>query len=252
MKKKIVSLIPVRLESKRLPGKALLELDGLPIIVHTAKRAQLSQLSDETYVCTDNDEIIDVCKKHNIKTKKTNKDFINGAERIASLASEFRDYLIVDVQGDEPLIKPEHIDKVIDTHLNHPMNPEILIPTINVPYNSGDSIVKVISSNSQKVMILTRANLPYRFKNEVSIVPKHVSIITFEYSALEKYSSLKPSYLESIEDIELLRALENDFRVYSFNLEGQSFSVDINDDYLRAQIAMINDPVRKLYWNLDL
>ena len=72
---KSIGLIPVRLESKRLPGKALLDLDGLPIIVHTAKRAQLSKMLDEVYVCTDSIEIIKICKKKKIKTIKTKKKF---------------------------------------------------------------------------------------------------------------------------------------------------------------------------------
>lgn len=247
MSRRVVTLIPVRLESKRLPGKALLEVDGLPIIVHTAKRASLSKLSSETYVCTDNEEIIEVCKKHNISVLKTDREFNNGTERIASIADKFHDCLIVDVQGDEPLIKPDHIDKVIKCHINHEKKPDIIIPTINVPYDSGENIIKVISSNSNRIMILTRANLPYRFKDRVTMVAKHVSVITFEYKALIAYSKLKQSYLERIEDIELLRAIENDMNVYSFNLEGQSFSVDVNDDYLKAQIAMKNDPIRNLY-----
>ena len=83
MKKKVVALIPTRLESKRLPGKALLDIDGYPIIVHTAKRAMLSKMIDKVYVCTDSQEIIKVCKKYGINTIKTKKNFKNGTERIA-------------------------------------------------------------------------------------------------------------------------------------------------------------------------
>ena len=73
--KKVVALIPSRLESKRLPGKALLDIDGYPIIVHTAKRAMLSKLIDKVYVCTDSNEIIKVCKNFDIPTIKTKKIF---------------------------------------------------------------------------------------------------------------------------------------------------------------------------------
>ena len=91
---KAIGLIPVRLESKRLPGKALLDLDGLPIIVHTAKRAQLSKLLDEVYVCTDNDEIIDVCKNNKIKTIKTKKIFLMVQKELPRLHLDLKTQLL--------------------------------------------------------------------------------------------------------------------------------------------------------------
>tara|TARA_B100001029_G_C14973787_1_gene401840 strand:+ start:134 stop:871 length:738 start_codon:yes stop_codon:yes gene_type:complete len=244
--KKIV-LIPTRLESKRLPGKALLDVDGLPIIIHTAKRAELAKEVDEVYVCTDSEKIIEVCNQHNIKSIMTGKHFLNGTERIASVSDKFKDSLIIDVQGDEPLIKPEYIDTLVNVHLGHPESPDAIIPTIEVPYSSSDTIVRVISSNSGRVMNLTRGNAPYRYKSEVSLVNKHVSVISFTSEALKKYSSFPVSYLESIEDIEMLRAIENDMKVYSYKFEGSSFSVDVNDDYIKAKIAILDDPIRKLY-----
>ena len=245
--KKAIALIPTRLESKRLPGKALLEVDGLPIVVHTAKRSQLAKNISETFVCTDSEEIIQVCNSFDIQTIKTEKSFNNGTERIASISERFGDSLIVDVQGDEPLIKPDFIDMIVESHLKSDFDPEIMISTIDVPYNSGDTIVKVISSTSKRVMMLSRANIPYRYKSEVSVISKHCSVISFTQEALTKFSKLPQSFLESIEDVELLRAIENDMRVYSCPMDGNSFSIDVNDDYLKAKVAMQSDPTRKLY-----
>ena len=247
MKKKIVALIPSRLESKRLPGKPLLDIDGYPIIVHTAKRAMLSKMVDEVYVCTDSIEIIDVCKKNQIQTIKTKKNFKNGTERIASVANKFKNYLIVDVQSDEPLTNPNTIDKLIKFHLKNKYKPEIVIPTRIMSYNSSNTMVRVLSSKSNRIMYLSRANIPHNYKKSVSFVDKHVSVITFSYSGLMKYKKLKESTFESIEDIELLRALENDMKVFSYRIKEKSFSVDINDDYLKAKIAMNEDPYRNKY-----
>jgi 3-deoxy-manno-octulosonate cytidylyltransferase (CMP-KDO synthetase) len=247
MKKKVVALIPSRLESKRLPGKALLDIDGYPIIVHTAKRAMLSRMIDEVYVCTDSIEIIKVCKKYNIPTIKTKKNFKNGTERIASVAKKFKNYLIVDVQGDEPLTNPKTIDKVVNFHLKNKYNPEIVIPTRLMSYDSSETNVRVLSSITNRIMYLSRAKIPYNYKNSLSFVDKHVSVITFSYSGLMKYKKLKPSPIEVIEDIELLRAIENDMNVFSYKIKEKSFSVDINDDYLKAKIAMNDDPYRKKY-----
>ena len=247
MKKKVVALIPSRLESKRLPGKALLDIDGYPIIVHTAKRAMLSKLIDKVYVCTDSNEIIKVCKNYDIPTIKTKKNFQNGTERIASVAHKFKNYLIVDVQGDEPLTNPKTIDKVINFHIKNKYNPEIVITTHIMSHNSSETNVRVLSSKTNRIMYLSRAKIPFNYKNSSSFVDKHVSVITFSYIGLMKYKKLKPSTLEMIEDIELLRALENDMNVFSYKIKEKSFSVDINDDYLKAKIAMSNDPYRKKY-----
>jgi 3-deoxy-manno-octulosonate cytidylyltransferase (CMP-KDO synthetase) len=202
---------------------------------------------DEVYVCTDSIEIIDVCKKNQIQTIKTKKNFKNGTERIASVANKFKNYLIVDVQGDEPLTNPNTIDKLIKFHLKNKYKPEIVIPTRIMSYNSSNTMVRVLSSKSNRIMYLSRANIPHNYKKSVSFVDKHVSVITFSYSGLMKYKKLKESTFESIEDIELLRALENDMKVFSYRIKEKSFSVDINDDYLKAKIAMNEDPYRNKY-----
>ena len=244
---KVIGLIPCRLNSKRLPGKALLEIDGLPMIVHTAKRAMLSKSLNEVYVCTDSKDIISTCKKFDIKTIKTSSKFNNGTERIASVSNKFRCNLIVDIQGDEPLINPNYIDLVVKAHLNNKNKPDIIIPTIEVPYDSNKSIVKVVYSKSNRILYLTRANVPYKFKNILTTVRKHLSVISFTPSALKKYSKLKETFLESIEGIELLRAIENDFKVYTISLKGDSFSVDIKEDYTRALLYIKSDKFRKKY-----
>ncbi len=245
--RKAIGLIPTRLESKRLPGKALLDLDGLPMIVHTAKRAQLSKYLKDVYVCTDSNEIIKVCKKNNIKTIKTHKNFNNGTERIASVAKKINEKIIIDIQGDEPLIKPSYIDKLVKIHTKHKLRPEIIIPSIETNYTADDTNVRVLSSLSGRIMYLSRARVPHQYKEFIQSISKHVSVISFDKKALVKYSKLKKSKYEKIEDIELLRALENDMKVYTVKLEGDSFSIDINDDYLKAQVSIKNDPVRKLY-----
>ncbi len=247
MKKKIVALIPTRLESKRLPGKALLDIDGYPIIVHTAKRAMLSKMIDKVYVCTDSQEIIKVCKKYGVNTIKTKNNFKNGTERIASVANRFKNCLIVDVQGDEPLTNPNTIDKLINFHIKNKSKPDIVIPTRVMSYDSSETNIRVLSSKTNRIMYLSRAKIPYTYKNSISFVDKHVSVITFSFKGLMKYKKLKPTPLELIEDIELLRAIENDMNVISFRIKEKSFSVDINDDYLKAKIAMSNDPFRNKY-----
>ena len=116
--KKILGLIPTRLNSTRLPQKALLEIDKFPLVIHTYKRAIMSKLLDEVYICCDDKKIFQVAKKFGANVIMTSKHHQNGTERIFEGYKKLKkNYdLIIDIQGDEPLISPYHIDQVISFH----------------------------------------------------------------------------------------------------------------------------------------
>jgi 3-deoxy-manno-octulosonate cytidylyltransferase (CMP-KDO synthetase) len=244
---KIVGLIPSRLNSTRLPGKALADIEGLPLVVHTAKRAKLAQSLDAVYVCTDSHEIQQACLNHGIESILTTGDYRNGTERIASLVDSINSDFIIDIQGDEPLINPNHIDIVSSVISSPEFSHEIALPVLRVPYSVGESVVKVQASLSGRVMTLSRANIPCRYAQTTHYVTKHLSIIGFTPSVLSRYSTLPPSPFELIESIELLRYLENDISIGTFCLQGDSFSVDIQDDLDTARASMRTDPFRDLY-----
>ena len=246
---KAICLIPARLASKRLPGKALIEIRGLPLIIHVAKRAKLSKSVEETYVCTDSIDIARACTTYDVPHILTDSTFRNGTERIASIAHKFPRSYIIDVQGDEPLINPAHIDDVLEFLVSSSHSPEIVIPTLKTVYNAPDSIVRVVSSRSGRVMTLTRATVPHPFAMRPQFISKHLSIIGFKPGVLQRYAELETSYLEEYEDIELLRAIENDFQVYSTELSGDSLAVDLESDLIRAKVAFETDPFVSQYLN---
>ncbi len=238
---KIIGLIPSRLGSKRLPGKALADISGLPVIIHVAKRSLLSKSLSKVIVCTDSDEIYSKCKSYNIDAIITGSHYKNGTERIASVADDHEFDFAIDIQGDEPLVDPSHIDIVAENISKNNRNIDILIPTLDVPFSAPETIVRVQSSLSGRVMTLSRANIPHRYSLPVSTIQKHLSVIGFSKHALKKYSKFSPTPNEQSEDIELLRAIENDMRVYSIPINGNSFSIDVQDDLLRARVAMKSD-----------
>ena len=238
---RIIGLIPSRLGSKRLPGKALADISGLPVIIHVAKRSLLSKSLSKVIVCTDSDEIYSKCKSYNIDAIITGTDYRNGTERIASVAEDQEFDFAIDIQGDEPLVNPSHIDIVAENIYPKDRNVDILIPTLEVPFSVPETIVRVQSSISGRVMTLSRANIPHRYSLPISTIQKHLSVIGFTKKALKRYSKLSPTPNEQSEDIELLRAIENDMRVYSISINGNSFSIDIQDDLLRARVAMKSD-----------
>jgi 3-deoxy-manno-octulosonate cytidylyltransferase (CMP-KDO synthetase) len=243
---RVVGLIPSRLGSTRLPAKALLMIDGLPLVIHTMKRAQLAKSLDEVYVCTDSEKIAAAVKKYGGKHIMTNADHCNGTERIAEAAENIEADFFVDIQGDEPLLDPDHIDRVVAEHKEHP-EWEIVLPSLPIDKPETQHICKVIHDANFRILYLSRAVIPQPFKRRPDFYLKHLSIISFTSESLRHYSKLKPSILEKVEGIELLRAIENGMVVGTVLLKGDSFSVDIKQDFDKAIERMAIDEMRKQY-----
>ena len=197
-KSKVIGLIPSRLESVRLPGKALLDICGIPMVIHTYKRALFSKLLDEVYICTDSIEIANVCEKNNASYIMTSPNHRNGTERISEASKQFSNVdFFIDIQGDEPLIDPNHIDSVINFHKNNDY--DLILPHISSEEVISKNIVKVIESRG-RVIYLTRANCPYPFREKL-LLKKHLSIISFSPEALALYSKFDESALEKVEGV---------------------------------------------------
>lgn len=245
---KVIGLIPTRLGSSRLPSKPLLEINGIPLIIHTYKRAKLSKKFNDIIICCDDKKIMSVAKKFKAKCVLTSKHHNNGTERIAEalLKQKINYDLIIDIQGDEPLISPNHIDKVIDFHKRN-LSADIILPTLKIKLADNQNLVKVVTDNKKNVLYLSRAKIPLEFKKKSPFYKKHLSIISFKRSALIKYSSSKKSNLEKIEDIELLRALEMGLKIKTLDLIGDSFSIDVMEDFIKAKEKFKTDKILRKY-----
>ena len=244
----VIGLIPTRLNSERLPQKALMPINGIPLVVHTYKRAKLCKTITDVFICCDDKKISKVVKKFGAKVIMTSKYHQNGTERIfeAYKKTSKKYDLIVDIQGDEPLVSPYHIDQVVDFNKKN-LGADIILPTLKVKSKNNTNIIKVIKNVKNYVLYLSRGNIPFEYKGSTKNIDKHLSIISFLPNALEKFSMHEKTPLEKIEDIELLRALEIGLRIKSLTLKGDSFSVDVLKDFERASKRMINDKFFKLY-----
>ena len=243
----IIGLIPSRLNSKRLKEKPLLEIDGLPIIVHSYKRSKLSKRLDDVIVCTDHKKIIDVVEKHGGKAIMTSKKHKNGTERIYEVAKKIKKAeLIIDIQGDQPLIDPKAIDKTVDFHKK---NKHFDIVLGSMPINEGPentSLVKNIFSG-KRIIYFSREQTPYNYYNQKITYYKNLSIISFKPEALKKFHNSKMGTLEKIENIELMRALELGMKIGTFVIKGSDFAVDVKTDLFKAISIMPKDKIRKFY-----
>jgi len=245
---KVIGLIPSRIGSTRLPQKALLPINNLPLIIHTYRRAKLSKKLDDVIICCDDEKIFQIAKKFKAKAMLTSTKHRNGTERIYEAYKKIKKKynLIIDIQGDEPLVSPIHIDKVINFHKKN-LEHEIILPVIKMKAYINQNLIKVITNKNNEVLYLSRAQVPFELKKKNKFINKHLSVISFKPESLKKFSLSKQTPLEKIEDIELLRALEIGIKIKTIKLQGDSFSVDVMADYLKAKKKMTSDKFFKLY-----
>ena len=178
MPKKILGLIPIRYNSKRLHGKALLYIDHLPMAVHVYRRTKMSNLLDDVIVCCENKKVYEVLKKYNCKSIFTSKNHKNGTERIAEAYKKIKKKydLVVDIQGDEPLIDPKQIDKVIKFHLKN-FSSDVVVPSLKIPLSEDHNVVKIVKDRNLNVLYDEDENPTQTInfvQNRAVIFPGHI------------------------------------------------------------------------------
>lgn len=245
MAHKIVVLIPARMNSSRLPGKALKKISGVEMIVHVAKRCALLESLDRVVVCTDSIQILEVCETYNIEVCLTSSSHENGTERIAEAANIMglsQDDIIVDVQGDEAFVRPEYIEQVVK--FLKVTDYECVIPHQYSDDFNNVNRVKLVA-HDDRVIYLSRSDVPCCFGVEKAPLKKHLSIIGFRFAGLLKFVKSNSTPIENIERIELMRLIELGVPVGTFFQSGLSLSVDTNDDYELACRMMDRDDLFK-------
>ena len=226
---KVVAIIPSRLESSRLPKKALSDILGLPMIVHVFKRCLFAKKLDEVYVATDSIEIKEVVESFGGKVIMTSSEHETGTDRIAEAAQTIAADIIVNVQGDEALVNPQYIDKVVSALQESPQtNVAILVNPFNKRNSPSD--IKVVLNENNDVMYLSRTDIPSdaRVKNPALLKAYH--IVPFRKDFLLQYSKWKKSRLEQIEFNEYLRILEKGYTIKAVHVDSDSISVDTAED----------------------
>ena len=235
-----VGLIPCRLKSTRLKNKLLKKIYKYPLFAHTYFKSVNSNL-DEVYICTGDDEIIEWCKKLNIKYVKTRKEHSNGTERCAEagerLKLRFKDR-IVNIQGDEPLIERSNINLLLS---NFQKNKIADVTTLhrNMQSRNNQNTTKLVMNNKNKVLYISRADIPFSSKNLSRSI--HVGIFCFEFKILLKITGFKKSFLEQNENIELIRCLENEINVFSYDVENELIGVDTMEEFKKVKLILESD-----------
>jgi len=228
-KVKVVAIIPARLESSRLPNKALVDILGLPMIVHVFKRCLMARSLDSVYVATDNDKIRKTVERYGGKVIMTSPDHQTGTDRIAEAAQHIEADIIVNVQGDEALVNPVHIDKAVAGLTTSPnANVSILVNPFNKKNSTSD--IKTVLNKRDEVMYFSRSDIPSDARTIEPKMLKAYHIVPFRKNFLLRYAQWEKTELEQIEFNEYLRILENGYKIQAVHVESDAVSVDTYDD----------------------
>jgi 3-deoxy-manno-octulosonate cytidylyltransferase (CMP-KDO synthetase) len=239
-KTKTVAIIPARIESSRLPRKALLDICGLPMIIHVYRRCLLASKLDEVYVATDSSEIKECVETHGGNVIMTSSSHQTGTDRIAEAAKNIDAEIIVNVQGDEALVSPPYVDKVVaELQDNSDINVGILVN----PYtkNNSPSDIKVVLNKNNDVLYVSRSDIPSNSRFEDPPMLKAYHIVPFRKKFLLQFTQLEKGSLEKIEYNEYLRIIEHGYKIRAVHVESDAVSVDTIKDLQYVRAAMPKD-----------
>lgn len=242
---KIVGMIPVRMESTRLPSKAIRDIYGLPMIIHTLKRTLLAKELDEVYVVTDSEEIKELVELHDGQVIMTGSHHQTGSDRLAEAASKIEANIIVNIQGDEALVNPRHIDQSIQGLINSDAQVSILLTKFSKKNSSGD--IKAVVNLKNEIMYISRNDLPSDARVKVPQMLKAYHVVSFRKDFLIKYALLEQTPLEKIEYNEYLRILEHGYKIQGVMVDSDSISVDTQEDLLQVTEVMKIDKIYPSY-----
>lgn len=245
MAKKILGVVPARLESTRLNRKPLADICGIPMVVHVAKRAELCNLLDDVVVATDSKEVLEVVKKFGLHAVMTSPRHRNPSERMVELLPQYKHEYFVLVNGDEPLVRPQDIESSIKLAIATNCDASLL----SVPTKKADSPsdFKIIKDNNNRLLYISRADIPFAKTGRVEKYEKAYHIMTFRRETLDWYASLDRSYYESFEDHEHLRLIEAGADIRVEHVDHECFSVDTEEDLLWVRERMLTDSIYDEY-----
>lgn len=244
---KIIGVIPARYKSSRFPGKPLTDICGKPMIWWVYQQAKKVKEFDSVYVATDDSRIEAACKEYGLDVIMTSDKHETGSDRVAEVATKVDGDLFVNIQGDEPVIKPEMIEQVISIFTE---DESIYFGSLKKEITDEDEIkatstVKVVTDCNGDALYFSRSVIPSNLKDgKLARVFRHVGIYAYKKDFLLKFSAMKQTELELGEGIEPLRAMENGYKMRLKETEYSSIGVDLPE-----HIALVEKEIRKQQGN---
>jgi 3-deoxy-manno-octulosonate cytidylyltransferase (CMP-KDO synthetase) len=229
-------IIPARYESSRFPGKPLVDLLGKSLVQRVWQRCCSAASPSDVFVATDDERIKQHCIGLGIQVVMTPSDSLTGTDRVYHACSNLDADVIINVQGDEPLIRPDDIIRIIEAHRKSPLEVHCaMCPILSEEDFRSASVPKVVTRGDGRLLYMSRAAIPTDKNLSFSKAMKQVCIYAFSRKALEDFGRCNhKSALESIEDIEILRFLELGYDVGMVEVSDSSIAVDFPQDVERV------------------
>lgn len=236
----IVAIIPSRYFSTRLQGKPLIDIAGKPMVQRVYESAQKAQWIDQVIVATDDKRILDTVIGFGGQSELTSTHHVSGTDRTAEVVRHLACDVVVNLQGDEPLMDPRLIDEVVRLVVD---NPDIYMASARSPIRRMEelvdsNVVKVVSDYDHYALYFSRSPIPYCSTHDEDVPEpigfKHIGLYVYRKEFLMKLVALTPSPLERQERLEQLRALENGYRIKLVYTEHDSIGVDTSEDIERV------------------
>lgn len=236
---RVLAVIPARLASTRLPGKVLREIAGEPMLGWVYHAARACAQLDQVLIATDSQEVMDYARSRGFPAVFTPANCASGTDRVHAVAQSIPADIYVNIQGDEPLLRPEHLDALLAPMVRA----EVEVSTLATPCIPADianpNAVKVVTAVDGRALYFSRATIPYdREGTGGAVYRKHLGLYAYRRAALDRFPKLPPSRLESLEKLEQLRFLENGIDVYVTETPHDTIGVDTEED-LRAAEAVL-------------
>ncbi len=237
----ILGVIPARLASTRLPRKVLRTIAERPMLAWVYEAATACPQLNGVVIATDSDEVAELCQRNHWSYELTSPDLPSGTDRVHAIAQLIPADIYVNIQGDEPLLKPEHLTTLLKPFTK----PQVEVSTLKVlctPENiNNPNAVKVVTAADGRALYFSRSTIPYNRDPEHNPTPeywKHIGLYAYRRSALNQFPTLPPSTLEQTERLEQLRFLENNIDIYVEPTPFDTIGVDTEEDLHRAEALL--------------
>jgi 3-deoxy-manno-octulosonate cytidylyltransferase (CMP-KDO synthetase) len=231
----ILGVIPARLASTRLPRKVLRDLCGQPLLAWVVEAARRCEQLDQLVVAADSEEVAQLCAQRNWPFLMTSPDLPSGSDRLFAVAREVPADIYVNIQADEPLLDPSHIDALLLPF----RRPEVSVTTLKVRCPEASiadpNVVKVVTAEDGRALYFSRATIPFDRDSSGAFYWKHLGLYAYRRAALERFAALPPGRLEQTERLEQLRLLEHGLSLHVAEAPSDTVGVDTEDDLLRVE-----------------
>lgn len=245
----VIGVIPARMGSSRFPGKPLAPIAGITMVEHVYRRSALSKSIDRLIVATPDEEIREAVEGFGGEAMMTSDEYDRCTDRIAEVSSRVESDIVVNIQGDEPLVRPEMIDQVVDA-----LAAQLEVGCANLvePVRTREELedkdrVKVLLSPTGKILYYSRAPVPYGDFPSDNLHLRQIGLLAFTPRYLAWFKGLSATPLEMWESIDMIRALEHDGQILGVVADSQLYCVDRPEDIGAVERALEGDPFFSSY-----